>query len=595
MAHQMSLAALSGEACKNYIGRPYNPNAWVATQTSILHQDFSSARKGPGMTLRQKILLLGLIALLGMGMDLVRRYGDYHDQALAIETIASRMDRVRDLALASHELQRERGLQIITAARKDDPVLQQQQNQTDERIRKLNGTLPDYPAFKRQLADLRIMAEGQESLAIRDRYAVLIRDLLDQMSFVVHGPTDIAVRDEIAAHTHLREAKEYLGLMRATLGLGINRNQHESRTHHQLIYLSGQYQEALRKFRRDATPTLRQQLDLRLTEPDVAATLALISQVVEQERIPGQLTKQQWWGMASLAMDAFKTVEELSLDSVKVNAEARIAALRQSIYRQSLLTLGLSLAIVVFTLSTVAGLIRSLGRMLVPMTRITESQDFSLRLPENSRDEIGLIGKSFNQLLDVTEHLLAEQEYLATRDPLTGIYNRRHFNQVLNDEIERKLRHAAPMSLILFDVDHFKRVNDRWGHDVGDEVLKAITGRVDNVIRSVDVFGRWGGEEFVILLRDEAGTSAAIMAEKLRTLIANEKFSDVGTVTCSFGIADWHPGDSDTRLIKRADEALYAAKKAGRNRIVCHQDNGNPSPAVPIAQQEFLPGKGNPV
>jgi diguanylate cyclase (GGDEF)-like protein len=125
------------------------------------------------------------------------------------------------------------------------------------------------------------------------------------------------------------------------------------------------------------------------------------------------------------------------------------------------------------------------------------------------------------------------------------------------------------MSLIIFDVDHFKRINDLHGHNVGDAVLKSLTQLVVGQIRLSDLLGRWGGEEFVLLLRDSDCDGAIHLAEKLKTIIASHEIPVVGHVTCSFGVASWSPGDTDLDLIAQADAALYAAKHGGRNQVRC--------------------------
>ncbi|OYY81654.1 MAG: hypothetical protein B7Y33_01345, partial [Hydrogenophilales bacterium 16-62-9] len=170
---------------------------------------------------------------------------------------------------------------------------------------------------------------------------------------------------------------------------------------------------------------------------------------------------------------------------------------------------------------------------------------------------------------DATERVQAEErlKQLATTDPLTGICNRRHFDEVLASEIHRAARFSSPLSLILFDIDHFKRVNDSFGHQAGDRVLTQLAVSVSNTIRTIDLFARWGGEEFVVLLPGSDLNAGRVLAEKLRMALATQPFSDVGQVTCSFGVAELAPGDTADALIRKADHCLYRAKASGRNRV----------------------------
>lgn len=170
---------------------------------------------------------------------------------------------------------------------------------------------------------------------------------------------------------------------------------------------------------------------------------------------------------------------------------------------------------------------------------------------------------------NATERVQTEErlKQLATTDTLTGICNRRHFDETLASEIDRAARFSSPLSLILFDIDHFKRVNDTFGHQAGDRVLTQLAVTVGSTIRTVDLFARWGGEEFVVLLPGSDLNAGRLLAEKLRMALEKQPFSDVGQVTCSFGVAEYTPGDNMDALIKKVDRCLYHAKASGRNRV----------------------------
>lgn len=170
---------------------------------------------------------------------------------------------------------------------------------------------------------------------------------------------------------------------------------------------------------------------------------------------------------------------------------------------------------------------------------------------------------------DITERKQAEEtlRQLATTDPLTGIANRRQLDATLDFELKRAERYRSPLALVLFDIDHFKAVNDRHGHQAGDRVLTDLATLVSGNVRASDLFARWGGEEFAILAPNCELAIAQQLAEKLRTLIEGFSFPVVGKVTCSFGITAFHPGESIKDLVGRTDQALYLAKSSGRNRV----------------------------
>jgi diguanylate cyclase (GGDEF)-like protein len=161
----------------------------------------------------------------------------------------------------------------------------------------------------------------------------------------------------------------------------------------------------------------------------------------------------------------------------------------------------------------------------------------------------------------------------ASRDALTNIYNKRFFLERLSSEFAYAVRHNALLSLILLDIDHFKRVNDTYGHLAGDYVLATLAQLVGPVVRSEDVFARYGGEEFVVMSRSTDPPSAAVVSERIRQHVASHPFEYDGkriAITVSLGVAGMPRPDvkSPEDLIERADRALYEAKHAGRNRVV---------------------------
>ena len=178
-------------------------------------------------------------------------------------------------------------------------------------------------------------------------------------------------------------------------------------------------------------------------------------------------------------------------------------------------------------------------------------------------------------LHDVTSH----QRYvntlrdLATQDGLTGIANRRHFLEICRKELERAQRYNTPVSLIIIDLDHFKKINDTYGHQAGDAVLQSAASVFRNALRHSDIIGRYGGEEFTVLLPQTIPEDARQLAERLRRDLEKHivAYSNQSIhVTASFGVSGMQTlgiEDSVNSLIKKADQALYEAKRLGRNRV----------------------------
>ena len=170
---------------------------------------------------------------------------------------------------------------------------------------------------------------------------------------------------------------------------------------------------------------------------------------------------------------------------------------------------------------------------------------------------------------DITKRKTLEKdlEQLATIDNLTKVYNRTKFYDVMRIEMERTKRYNHPLSLVMFDIDHFKEVNDTYGHTVGDYVLQTLTQIVKENLREIDTLIRWGGEEFIIIVSETDLEKAAIMVERIRKAMKAFQFDHVGKITVSFGVTQLKEDDTEDSIVIRADDAMYLAKKRGRNRV----------------------------
>lgn len=172
-------------------------------------------------------------------------------------------------------------------------------------------------------------------------------------------------------------------------------------------------------------------------------------------------------------------------------------------------------------------------------------------------------------LQDISERKNLEEELarLATTDALTGLYNRHRFNELLEQEVARARRYHAPLSLIMFDLDYFKNINDTYGHAVGDQVLRSVAEVLRKNVRDTDWVGRWGGEEFMVLCPEATEQDAMLIAEKLRGLVESHTFETVKTITVSCGVTRFKAHDSVDAFVSRADDGLYRAKEKGRNIV----------------------------
>jgi len=207
---------------------------------------------------------------------------------------------------------------------------------------------------------------------------------------------------------------------------------------------------------------------------------------------------------------------------------------------------------------------RAVVRDVTDLVRASGTEDLEARIAQLQHENIELIMKN---------RVLAE---VSARDSLTGLYNRWYVMEKIESEMNRSLRHGSPVALLMLDIDHFKRINDSFGHAAGDSVLKSFGQVLRESCRVYDVPGRYGGEEFCIVLPETRIGNTTAVAERIRQRLAESRF-DVGgdrvaTITASMGIAGMDSvADeglvSSTALIERADRALYSAKHRGRDRI----------------------------
>jgi diguanylate cyclase (GGDEF)-like protein len=196
---------------------------------------------------------------------------------------------------------------------------------------------------------------------------------------------------------------------------------------------------------------------------------------------------------------------------------------------------------------------------------------FSLNINKMSGENEGYIV----EFTDITDHEIKKKSFetKASTDTLTGIFNRRMFDEKLPIEISISKKNQKELSLIYFDIDHFKKVNDTFGHQSGDYVLTTLCSIVKKSIRDGDIFARWGGEEFVILLPGTDIKMAIKIADKIRNIIKEYTFDTVKKITCSFGVTSYQAEDTQDTFIKRADKALYYSKENGRDKVTAMQKN----------------------
>jgi len=218
--------------------------------------------------------------------------------------------------------------------------------------------------------------------------------------------------------------------------------------------------------------------------------------------------------------------------------------------------------------------IKKLGQATHQMG-VSIEQGITVLIPHNRFMEVNQLAKEFRLLSTLFNKSINRLNSLANEDELTGIYNRRQSLKYLHEERKRARRYNSGFSIAFFDIDHFKQINDNFGHAIGDEVLIDLSKLVMTFLRETDSFGRWGGDEFLIILRHSDWPATLNVVEKIRREVEVSKLSSIDkNITISIGVTEFQPEDSIEKLMKRADDALYKSKFDGRNRVRLSVNDG---------------------
>lgn len=220
--------------------------------------------------------------------------------------------------------------------------------------------------------------------------------------------------------------------------------------------------------------------------------------------------------------------------------------------------------------------LRPLQRLL-RQSKELENEKFELTFTWDKEDEINILGRSFEKarrsIINLIEELKTKNkqlEKLYITDQLTSLYNRYKLDDALSIEMERANKdNTYQFGIILIDLDHFKQINDTYGHQIGDSVLRSVASIIKITLSSIGIAGRWGGEEFLIIIPEADSETLLRLSEKIREICESKIFEDQINLTASFGVTLYRPGELKDEFIARADEALYQAKEQGRNKVIC--------------------------
>ena len=523
------------------------------------------------MTIKIRILLLALLAVASLLYILGARFVTENQERSEKQALLTKMDTAEKLSSLAHELQKERGISagyLASQSKISAASLDAQRAATDQAKSRLDGNAIQ------NLENLTKLAGARERISRRQMtpvdsfnyYTLIIVEVFDQIDMLAMYSTSSILKNGLHAHTHLLYAKEHLGKIRASLNEAISNGLIDDARVSLVSQQLGLHQQNGRMFLSVATPDIADAFRTALAQPKAQATFEMIKSALS-ERGAGGVTAEEWFATASYTIDQLREVESQSMTRLRQQVKDEIAAAERHFLIDAIAALGVSLMLMLLAGSTALRLLRALKVLITGIEHTIQTKNFAHRIQLRGNDEMGVISYNFNELLAIAERLIKEKDYLASTDSLTGAYNRYKFTQLFAVELQHELRYGGGLALIIFDIDHFKHVNDEFGHKAGDMVLKEITQLAHGLIRATDVMTRWGGEEFMILVPRDGREAAVTLAEKLRGAIEGHPFPGVSKVTASFGVGAYMPGDTLDSLCARVDKALYRAKHEGRNRV----------------------------
>jgi diguanylate cyclase (GGDEF)-like protein len=521
------------------------------------------------MTIKTKIILLGLLAIASLSYILgVRIVSEGQEHAAKLEFLA-RLETAEKLSALVHELQKERGVTagyLVIRSSNNTALVVAQRSATD----KVKALLDDAPGqtleYFARLADSRqqISANRMTPVASFGYYTQTIVEILDRIDALARDSNTTMLTQDLSTHVHLLFAKEYLGQIRASINESLSIGSIDQERVALVIRQLNLHHFYNKIALRQASPEIAQALGLVGAQPRVRDTFQIIESVLSGN---GQAPPaEQWFASATYAIDQYLSVENQSINALRQKAGKAIAASERSLLIDVGITVVIALALVFLAASAALSLLYALNVLITSIEHTISTQDFAHRIQTQGNDEMGVLSHNFNELMAIAEHLIKEKDYFASTDLLTGAYNRYRFTELFEIELQRVMRYGGGLALIMFDIDHFKSINDKFGHITGDMVLKEIAQLVRALIRANDVLVRWGGEEFMILV-PHTGDEATDLAEKLCVAVESHQFPQVPAVTASFGVSAYARGDTLETLYARTDEALYRAKNQGRNRV----------------------------
>jgi len=529
-------------------------------------------------SIRNQLLLLGALATGSIWAGALVQYANLREETQRLEAVRVDLASADRLAELVRVVGQERGLSngwLLRRAGGHPAELSDARAKVDTALQGLQGD----PKSRDETA-----IQSRSAQLARYRGQIDRRDLAPPAAFAFYSGLVAAVQESGANRlrggmvqvglsyehiNHLRRAAELLasvrGLTNGVLSAGVLSADTDQALTRQLTL----HKEFLHQYEQSVPVSPQATFAAQVRAPVVRDATELASRLVELKQPAALgLDAAAWWTLATEAVDVLQRTAAQEAAALSQVADQRMRSTERQLWATVAVLVALGIVSLGLVLSTVGRIVRGIDRLLVGLEGVGARRNFTARIDDSRPDEFGVISGSVNKLMAIVGQVMDEQEQLTLTDPLTGALNRRGFDAQLAARTHRGREHTAPLCVVMVDVDHFKLVNDNFGHASGDAVLRQLSGLLKHHLRPDDVLGRFGGEEFIALLPGCDLVEALAVAEKLRAAVATHDFAHGRPTTASLGVAVWREGQPPQELIENADANLYRAKQAGRNRVM---------------------------
>lgn len=522
------------------------------------------------MSLKNRILLLGVLSittlLFILGSNIKHELKIRSDK----QTLLLQATDAEKVAAFIFAFQRERGLSVAVLSSENAlgiSALKTQRAETDKTVSfllrepKYNLDLvTELPKIRARIDQHQISADDSIKY-----FSSVVSTLLDYFGGLASNANSSMLYKELVTYFHIINATEYLGLIRSSLMT--------HSMHNQEIFSLGIFQGGFEQHKKSAlkaaSPVIVPVLEKAFSDPRINTALDFIGSTINS---PGgaidKTAQDERFTIIGSAIECINEAGAIALLQIRKQANDEIDQGVKDLFTKITALLLISSILILLVVTTILQILKAISNVIRDVTHIMETQDFENRIQiKNAPAEVVVITQNFNSLLEIADQHIKEKDYIATSDALTGAYNRRKFIELFDRQLAQEERFQLGLSLIMIDIDNFKLINDNFGHSAGDTVLQELVSVIKTNVRPSDVFARWGGEEFLIMIPGGGNKAAKSLAEKLRHAIETHNFTGVPQTTVSLGVSEYSPGDNLKTLCNRADQALYAAKRLGKNQV----------------------------